>query len=130
MLKYPILAATLCLMTAISPCTPANEHEQMMQGMMQMQRCITESVDANYLEAMAKNSEKMANSIEQLCNAGQRQEAQDTALDYAKQMQSDPNFQALQKCIAQIGGAFPSIPALQDEFDLEALSKSHVCDDL
>ena len=130
MLKYSILAATLCLTTAISTVTQANEHEQMMQGMMQMQRCIAETVDSDYLEKMAANGERIANSIEQLCKAGKRQEAQDTALQYAQQMQSDPNFQALQKCIAQIGGTFPGAPALQDEFDLDELSKNHVCDNL
>lgn len=130
MFKSPILAATLCCMSIISSFAQANEHEKMMQGMMQMQRCITENVDASYLEAMAENSEKMVNTIEQLCHAGKRQEAQDTAMDYAKQMQNDSNFQGLQKCIAQIGSAFPGMPALQDEFDLEALSENHVCDDL
>lgn len=58
-----------------------------------MQRCMTENIDVSYLETMAANSDKIANSIEQLCHTGQRQEAQDTAMDYAEQMQNDSNFQ-------------------------------------
>lgn len=95
MFKSPFLATALCCMIAISSFTHANEHEKTMQGMMQMQRCMTENIDVSYLETMAANGDKIANSIEQLCHTGQRQEAQDTAMDYAEQMQNDSNFQAL-----------------------------------
>jgi DNA-binding FadR family transcriptional regulator len=113
-----------------STVTLANQHEQMMQGMLQMQRCMTENVDASYLEKMAKNSEVMANKIEQLCQAGQRQHAQDIAMDYALKMQKDSNFQAMQNCMAQMGGALPGAQTLQEDFDLDALNKNHVCDEL
>lgn len=130
MLKPLTLAATFCMMSVTSVFTLANEHEQMMQGMLQMQRCIAENVDASYLDSMAKNGEAIANKIEQLCQAGQRQQAQDTAMDYAKKMQKDSNFQAMQNCMAQIGSALPGVQGLQDDFDLDALSDNHVCDDL
>ncbi|WP_205342554.1 hypothetical protein [Denitrificimonas caeni] len=130
MLKYSILAATLCITAIASPFTHANEHEQMMQQMMQMQSCMAENVDASYLEGMAKNSEKMVDQIKQLCQSGQRQKAQDTAIVFAKDMQKNPNFQAMQKCMTQLGGAFPSVQAMQEDFDLDDLNKNHVCDDL
>lgn len=128
--KYSTLAATLCMLAVSSSATQANEHEQMMQNMIQMQRCIAETVNTSYLEEMAKNGEKMANEVKQLCKAGQRQQAQDKAMNYAKTMQNDPNFKAMQKCTAQLGSAFPGAQALQEEFALDALNNNHVCDDL
>ena len=130
MLKHLTLAVTLCIVGATSTLTFANEHEQMMQGMLQMQRCIAENVDASYLDSMAKNGEAIADKIEQLCQAGQRQQAQDTAMDYAIKMQKDSNFQAMQNCMAQIGSALPGVQGLQDSFALDALNDNHVCDEL
>ncbi len=129
MIKHSTLAATLCIMLTVSSFTLANEHEKMMQQMMQMQRCISESIDPSYLEEMAANGEKMADKIKQLCESGQRQPAQDTAMNYAKEMQSNPNFQALQKCTAMMGNALPGTQALQEEFDIETLKERHVCDE-
>ncbi len=130
MIKPSALAATLCIITTATSMAHANEHEQMMQSMMQMQRCISETVDMRYLEDMAANGEKMAKHIKQLCESDQRQQAQDSAMTYAKDMQSNPNFQAMKKCTAQMGNAFPGAQALQEEFDIDSLKENHVCDEL
>ncbi len=130
MIKPSALAATLCIITTATSMAHANEHEQMMQSMMQMQRCISETVDMRYLEDMATNGEKMAKHIKQLCESDQRQQAQDSAMTYAKDMQSNPNFQAMKKCTAQMGNAFPGAQALQEEFDIDSLKENHVCDEL
>lgn len=130
MLKHLSLVATLCVLSTTSTLTLANEHEQMMQGMLQMQRCIAENVDASYLDSMAKNGEAITDKIEQLCHAGQRQQAQDLAMDYAIKMQKDSNFQAMQNCIARIGSALPGVQELQDSFNLDELNNNHVCDEL
>lgn len=129
MFKHLTLSVTFCMIGATSTLTLANEHEQMMLGIMQMQSCIAESVDASYLENMAKSGEAIADKVEQLCQAGQRQQAQDTAMDYAIKMQSDTNFQAMQKCMAQISDTLPNTQALQDNFIMDDLNKNHVCDE-
>ena len=130
MIKPSALAATLCIIVTTTSMAHANEHEQMMQNMMQMQRCISETVDMRYLEDMAANGEKMAKHIKQLCESDQRQQAQDSAMTYAKDMQSNPNFQAMKKCTAQMGNAFPGAQALQEELDIDSLKENHVCDEL
>ena len=130
MIKHSSLAITLCLSASISFVTQANEHENMMQQMLKMQTCISETVDMRYLEDMAANGEKMAKHIKQLCESDQRQQAQDSAMTYAKDMQSNPNFQAMKKCTAQMGNAFPGAQALQEEFDIDSLKENHVCDEL
>ena len=130
MIKHSSLAITLCLAASISFVTQANEHENMMQQMLKMQTCISETVDMRYLEDMATNGEKMAKHIKQLCESGQRLQAQNSAMTYAKDMQSNPNFKAMQKCTAQMGNAFPGAQALQEEFDIDSLKENHVCDEL
>jgi hypothetical protein len=117
-------------MATASSFVQANEHEKMMQQMMQMQLCINKNVDPSYLQDMSQNSEKIANQVKQLCETGLRQQAQDTAMHYAKGMQSNPNFQAMQKCTTHMDSAFPGASALQEEFDIDALKKNHVCDEL
>ena len=113
MIKPLSLAATLSIIATSSSIAQANEQEQMMQNMLQMQRCISETVDMRVIEAMASNGEKMAKHIKQLCESGQREQAQDSAMTYAKDLQSNPNFQAMKKCTAQMGNAFPGAQALQ-----------------
>lgn len=130
MIKHSSLAITLCLAASISFVTQANEHENMMQQMLKMQTCISETVDMRYLEDMATNGEKMAKQIKQLCESGQRQQAQDSAMAYAKDIQSNPNFQAMQKCTAPMGRSFPGAQALQEEFNIDSLKDNHVCDEL
>ena len=130
MLKFPVLAATLTILAVSSPVTQANDYQQMMEGIMQFQRCMTDTVDASYLEKMEAESEKINNQLSHMCNAGKRQEAQEFAIDYAKKMLADPNFIAMQTCVAQVGNAIPGTVDQEDIFNLEELENSHICDEL
>ena len=130
MIKPCVLAAILCSITTATIMVHANEHEQMMRNMMHMQRCISETVDRRYLEAMAANGEKMAKHIKQLCESGQRLQAQNSAMTYAKDMQSNPSVQAMQKCAADIDNSLPSAQVLQKKFTIDHLQENHVCDEL
>ena len=130
MLKIPVLAVTLGILAVSSPVTKADEQQQMMQGMAQFQRCMTETVDAGYLEKMAAEGEKINNQLSQLCTAGQRQQAQEIGLNHAKKMLAEPNFIAMQACVTQVGKVLPNMVAQDDMFNLEELEKSHICDQL
>ncbi len=130
MIKPYLLAATLCSITTATAMVHANEHEQMMRNMMLMQRCLSENVDMRSLAEMGAHSEKMTQQIKQLCASGKRQHAQDSALAYAKDMQNNPNVQAMQKCAADIDNSLPSAQVLQKSFTIEHLKENHVCDEL
>lgn len=52
------------------------------------------------------------------------------ALDYSKEMLDDPNFIAMQKCVAQLGSFIPDAVDQDDIFNLDELENSHVCDQL
>lgn len=138
MLKFPVLATTFCALAAVSSFTYANDQQKMMQdmmnnamqGMMQVQHCLTESTNPQFLEEISKESDKISNELERLCQAGQRQEAQDTAIAYSKKMLNDPEFQALQKCFAQIDSDLLGSTDMHELFSLEALKKTHICDEI
>lgn len=76
MLKRSTLAVTFGIITTLSLSSHANEYQQMMDGMLQFQHCITETMAANYMETMAASSEKMSDEITRLCSAGKRDQAQ------------------------------------------------------
>ena len=130
MLKKISLASIFCIMTTTSPITLANDQEQMMQSLMQMQRCMTDNVEASYLQSMTESAGAMSAQVKQLCEKDQRQQAQEIAINFAKKTQTDPNFKAMQKCMADMGDALPNAPAMQSDFDLDELSKNNVCDEL
>lgn len=130
MLKRPVLAVTLVILATFSAFSYANEHQQMMEGMMKFQRCLSENVDEQALSKIAAEGEKMEQQITQLCQAGKRKQAQDTAIDYAKKMLEEPSFKAMQACVAQVGSSFPGAADFAKEFDLEELEKTHICDEL
>ena len=138
MLKFPVLATTFCAMAAVSSFTYADDQEQMMQnmmnnamqGIMQVQHCLTESTNPQFLEEISKDSDKISNELERLCQAGQRQEAQDTAIAYSKKMLKNPEFQAMQKCFAQIDSDLLGSTDMHELFSLEALKKTHICDEI
>ncbi len=130
MIKPSALAATLCIITTATSMAHANEHEQMMQNMMQMQRCISETVDMRYLEDMAANGEKMAKHIKQLCESDQRQQAQDSAMTYAKDLQSNPQLPSHEKMHSTNGQCFPWCTSIARRVRYRLLKENHVYDEL
>ena len=130
MFKLSRIAALLCITATVSMAAQANDHAQMMQKMMQMQSCIEQNVDTTYFDNLAKDAQARSEEIKQMCLAGKRDQAQKAAIVYATAIHNDPNFQALKKCIVDLGSDFPGVKDMQEGFDLESLDKQHVCDNL
>ncbi|HKM36651.1 MAG TPA: hypothetical protein VJY83_03315 [Thiopseudomonas sp.] len=130
MFKLSRIAALLCITATVSMAAQANDHAQMMQKMMQMQSCIEQNVDTTYFDNLGKDAQARSEEIKQMCLAGKRDQAQKAAIVYATAIHNDPNFQALKKCIVDLGSDFPGVKDMQEGFDLESLDKQHVCDNL
>ncbi len=130
MFKFSRIAALLCITATVSMAAQANDHAQMMQKMLQMQSCIEQNVDSTYFDNLGKDAEARSEEIKQICLAGKRDQAQQAAIAYATAMQNDANFQALKKCIIDLGSDFPGVKDMQEGFDLESLDQQHVCDNL
>ena len=103
--------------------------QKMMQQAQKMQSCM-QNIDQAKLEAIDKRSSEILANIDSLCASGKRDEAQQTAISYGKEMAKDPTMQAMKKCGEMMSsemmeGMMPKTPLMDLDKDL---SSHHVCD--
>ena len=103
--------------------------QKMMQQMQKMQSCL-EKIDQAELDAIDQRSTQMRTKVESLCAKGKRDEAQETAMSFAKEMANDPTIQSAKKCTEMVSsemmkGMMPKFPMMDLQKDL---SSRHVCD--
>ena len=103
--------------------------QKMMQQAQKMQSCM-QNIDQAKLEAIDKRSSEILANIDSLCASGKRDEAQQTAISYGKEMAKDPTMQAMKKCSEMMSGEMmqgmmPKTPLMDLDKDL---SSRHVCD--
>lgn len=104
--------------------------QKMMQQMQKMQSCL-EQIDQGKLDALDQRSSKMRTEVESLCAKGKRDEAQQAAISFGKEMANDPAMQSARKCTEMVSsemmqGMMPKFPMMDLEKDL---SSRHVCDE-
>lgn len=95
-----------------------------MQKLQQMQQCM-ENIDQKQLQAMEKQQQQFEAEIKPLCKSGKRDQAQQKAIEYARQMMKNPAIKAMQKCSEIAKGMMPDMPVMEME---EELDSQHVCD--
>ena len=103
--------------------------QKMMQQMQKMQSCM-QNIDQAKLKAIDQRSSQLLAKIDSLCASGKRDEAQQTAISYGKEMAKDPTMQAMRKCSEMMSGEMmqgmmPKTPLMDLDKDL---SSRHVCD--
>ena len=103
--------------------------QKMMQQAQKMQSCM-QNIDQAKLEAIDKRSSEILANIDSLCASGKRDEAQQTAISYGKEMAKDSTMQAMRKCSEMMSGEMmqgmmPKTPLMDLDKDL---SSRHVCD--
>jgi len=96
-----------------------------MQKIQQMQECM-QRVDQQQLKAIEKQQQQFDAEVRSLCKTGKRDQAQQKAMKYAKQMMNNPAIKAMQQCGEIARGMMPDMPVMQIE---EELDSQHVCDD-
>lgn len=104
--------------------------QKMMQQMQKMQSCL-EQIDQAKLDALDQRSSKMRAEVESLCAKGKRDEAQQAAISFGKEIAKDPTIQSAKKCTEMVSnemmqGMTPKFPMMDLEKDL---SSRHVCDE-
>ena len=104
-----------------------NSMEKMMGLMQEMEQCMAK-VDQTALEAFEKESEKISDELEVLCNKGNRKKAQKKAIAFGKKAMRNPALVQMQKCGELAKGLIPeqAEPTIKDTFDF---SNRHVCDE-
>ena len=98
--------------------------QKMMQQMQKMQSCM-QNIDQEKMRELQQLSYKNMEEIESLCDSGKRDEAQEMAISFGKDLAKDPTIQAMRECREMIKGKMPIMPFMDSEKDRTG---GHVCD--
>jgi len=101
--------------------------QQFMQLMQEMQACM-EKVDQAELEALEQRSEAMEAEIDALCAQGKRDQAQEKAIAFSKEMADNPAVQQIKKCGEKFVDMMPKEEksSFMQDFDY---TTRHICDE-
>lgn len=126
-----ILTLVLFLMPAIvfaQNNQPMNQQQmqKIMQQMQEMQKCM-QQVDRTRMEKMGQRAEQVDAKIKALCAKGARDEAQEMAMAFGKEMLNDPDMKIMRKCTENVKEIMPKMEMPLADLP-EDLSKRHVCD--
>jgi len=92
----------------------------------QMQACMAQ-VDQAKLEVLGQRSDEVDAEIASLCQHGMRDEAQDRAIAYSKEMADDPVVQQMKKCSEIVAKVMPGgEKPFGEDFDF---ANKHICDE-
>jgi len=100
--------------------------QKMMQQMQQAQACMA-GVDQSELKKFEQRANQMEASVKALCASGKRDEAQQEAIEFGKEVASTPALQKMQECSKMMPSAMPGMPSPHDYADSEDDNK-HICD--
>ena len=117
LLSSPLLAQDI-------PGMNSQDMQKMMQHMQKMQSCMAK-IDQSKLAELESKSNQLQSDVFGLCQQGKRQQAQQKAESFAKQLQDDATVKAVQKCTEGMTDMMQSMPLGPMEFD----SNMHVCDE-
>lgn len=97
--------------------------QKMMQQMQQVQICM-QNIDQSRLQVLEQRSQQMESEIRALCAEGRRDEAEQRAISFGREVSQDPDIQAMRACGEQMQGLLPELPFSEPENS----ASRHVCD--
>ena len=95
--------------------------QKMMQQMQQAQACMA-GVDQSELKKFEQRTNQMEASVKALCASGKRDEAQQEAIAFGREVASTPTMQKMQECGKMMQGAMPGMPAVKATISIFATS--------
>lgn len=102
--------------------------QKMMQQMQAAQACM-EKIDQSELDALEKKSNQIEAEMKSLCASGKRDEAQEKAMLYMKQVVNSPAVKQAKRCGEMMKdsmqGMMPDAPFMNEDKDY---TSQHVCD--
>jgi dsDNA-specific endonuclease/ATPase MutS2 len=128
--QLTILAVILTATPAIAQQGMTPEMQQMMKNMQknmgQIQQCMAQ-VDQKAIEKLQVKTKQMESEVKRLCAAGQRDEAQDTAIRFGLELSKDPELQKMRKCGEELKG-MPMPGEFFPKGGQNDVSSKHICD--
>jgi hypothetical protein len=100
--------------------------QNMMLQMQKMQTCM-QDVDQSRLKEFEQQSSKIEAEINSLCASGKRNEAQQKAMDFGREVTGDPDMQKMVECGKMMSGVMPMKPYMGQINETDK-SVEHVCD--
>lgn len=127
-MKHLITTAAILMAAPAMAQAPQGMDQQdmqvIMQQMQEMQECMAD-IDTNELKALEQRSKQLEAEVKSLCSAGKREDAQDKAIDFSKEIMASSTMQTMKKCTANVASMVPqmNVPDM-----VEQLKEKHVCD--
>ncbi len=98
--------------------------QQMMEQAEKMGQCM-QGIDESAINELAAMSEKMQAEIKELCEAGNRKEAEKRAIKLGTEIANSRQMKELQKCGAMARQMMHNMPSVTENMEK---NNSHVCD--
>jgi hypothetical protein len=102
--------------------------EQMMRSAEKMQECFAK-MDQSAMQSLNAKGEKIQAEIKALCVAGKRDQAQNKAMEYGKEIANSKEMQEMKKCTEMAGDMMQHMP-MSPGADGDFSGMGHVCDEM
>ena len=126
-----LFAASTLSIPMIASAQNADHMQQMMEMARKAQACMA-NIDQSKLDEMARRAKQMEAEIKQLCDAGQRDEAQDLGIRYGREMSQSYVAKEMRKCSEMMSGALSgmgsSLMPGSGFPNVNGSEHSHICD--
>ena len=99
---------------------------KMMEQAQKAQACM-QDIDTSEFDRLEQEGNKMEAEIKALCVSGKRDQAQDQAIAYSREMMAMPAMQKMRECSELMRGMLPKMPF--DNFEEEFKNKN-ICDEI
>ena len=99
--------------------------QKMMQQMQQAQACMA-GIDQSELKKFEQRANQLESSVKALCASGKRDQAQQEAMAFGKEVSSTPTMKKMRECGKMMEGAMPGMPTPQDYASED--DNQHICD--
>lgn len=104
--------------------------QDMMAQMQEMAQCM-QSIDENELKALENDAQLFETKIKALCNNGERDEAQQSAIEFSQKMMSSPVLESMRKCTEKMPESMKGMmPDMNPDDIAKDYSNHHVCDEI
>jgi hypothetical protein len=100
--------------------------QQMDMGKMQEAMACMKDIDQSALKGLEEEGKKMKAEVEAMCKSGNRDGAQDKAMEYGKEIMNQPEMKKMRKCRKMMAGIMPKMPF--ENFEEEGKNR-HICDE-
>ena len=104
--------------------------QDMIAEMQEMSVCMA-SIDQNALKALEKETVKFEGEMKGLCKKGKRDEAQERAVDFSREMMRSSTLKTMLKCTEKMSVSMRKMmPDMEPEKMAKDYSNRHVCDEI